>query len=173
MKKLKVILSFGAALLASANSGPLGYDAPKREPGLWKTEITLVDFKMPGWDEATTAATSKAVRDNVSAASGEEECVTAEQAENEDLTAFLRGPIIGGGECTWSKMQVTGGKIDALGKCADQKVDMSTKIAGSISPAVFQYTNTSTTTAPGGKQVVASMRFVKTLVGPCERNELR
>ena len=74
----------------------------------------------------------------------------------------------GGGECTWSKKEVAGGKIDVAGTCTanGQTVDMA--MAGTMEAKKTDVTITTKGKVPTGGDMEMVMQMTSTHTGPCK-----
>ena len=93
---------------AATASGPV-----KREAGNWKTDIKLVKLDIPGLNDQMKDGMSKMLE----GASGMDVCLTKEQADKEDIAADMSKNASSGANCTFTKKEVNGGKIDVAGTC--------------------------------------------------------
>ena len=162
MKKMMVIAALGTLMAVSGcgkseNAG----GTVKREAGNWKTDVKLVKFEVPGMaPEMKTQMTQM-----MEGASGMDLCLTQEQADKEDVAAELAK---GGGQCTWSKKDVAGGKIDVAGTCTQngQTVDMA--MVGTMAAKKTDVTITTKGKMPTGGDMEMVMQMTQTHTGPCK-----
>jgi hypothetical protein len=136
MKKIMTVAALGVALAVSGcgkseNAG----GTVKREAGNWKTDIKLVKFEVPGMPEEMKAGMAQMME----GASGLDQCFTQEQVDKEDIAAELAKGPGNGGECKWSKKDVSGGKIDVAGTCTKGKIP-----TGGDMEMIMQMTSTHT-----------------------------
>lgn len=166
MKTMITIAALGVALAVSGcgkseNAG----GQVKREAGNWKTDVKLVKFDVPGMPEEMKAG----MKQMVEGASGMDQCFTQEQVDKEDIAAELSKGPGNGGECTWSKKDVDGGKIDVAGTCTanGQKVDMA--MAGTMEAKKTDVTITTKGGLPnGGGNMEMVMQMTSVHTGPCK-----
>lgn len=166
MKKILTVAAIGALMAVSgcgksetAASGPV-----KREAGNWKTDVKLVKFEVPGMPAEMKDTMAKAME----GASGMEQCFTKEQVEKEDIAAELAKGPGNGGECTWSKKDIAGGKIDIAGTCKanGQTVDMT--MAGTMEAKKTDVTITTKGKVPTGGDMEMVMQMTSSHTGPCK-----
>ena len=166
MKKFLTVAAIGALVAVAGCSGK-GENAggtAKREAGNWKTNVKLVKFEVPGMaPEMKTQMTQM-----MEGASGLDQCFTQEQVDKEDITSELAKGPNGGGECTWSKKEVAGGKIDVAGTCTQngQTVDMA--MTGTMAAKKTDVTITTKGKVPTGGDMEMVMQMTQTHTGPCK-----
>lgn len=160
MNRFLTVAAMGA-LLAVAGCGKADDGPVKREAGNWKTSVKVVKLDVKGMpDEMKQGMTQM-----IESAGGVDQCLTQAQVDKEDLaTELSKGPG-NGGECTWSKKNVSGGKVDVAGTCTanGQKVDMA--MTGAIEAKKTDVTISTTNDGPMGGEVVLQM--VSNHTGPC------
>ena len=166
MRKFLTVAAIGALVAVSgcgksenAASGPV-----KREAGNWKTDIKLVKFEVPGMPEEMKAG----MKQMMEGASGMDQCFTQEQVDKEDIAAELAKGPGNGGECKWSKKDVSGGKIDVAGTCTanGQTVDMA--MAGTMEAKKTDVTITTKGKMPTGQgEMEMVLQMTSTHTGPC------
>ncbi len=144
-----------------AAAGPL-----KREAGSWKTDVKLVKLEMPGMPPAMKDSMAKMME----GASGQEACLTPEQATKEDIANELsKGGNSNGATCEFSKKDVAGGKIDVAGTCKNaggQTVNLA--MQGTMEAKKTDVTMTTSGAAPTGGNMEMVMQITSTHVGPCK-----
>jgi hypothetical protein len=148
----------GAATSADvAASGPI-----KREAGSWKTDVKLVKFDAPG----APAAVKDQMAKQFAAASGSEQCLTPEQADQEDVASAMSKRF--GDACTWSKNDIGGGKMDVAGTCttSGQKVDLA--MVGTVEPRKTDVLITTKGPGPTGAPIEMQRQVTSANVGPCK-----
>ena len=99
-------------------------DPNKREPGKWKTEMTLVNFDMTGVP-ANMQAQMAQMKPQIEAAMAEkmkstgiaELCLSAEQSAKENVSEGLTQGFSQGGTCKETMNKVADGKIDFAADC--------------------------------------------------------
>jgi hypothetical protein len=162
-------LTLGLALAGcgSGGGGTVASGPVKREAGSWKTDVKLVKLEMPGITPAMKDGMSKMM----AGASGQEVCLTPEQAAKEDIANELsKGGSSNGTNCTFSKKDVTGGKINVAGTCKNaggQTVNLM--MTGTMEPKKTDVMMTTTGAAPGGTgNMEMVMQIASTHVGPCK-----
>ena len=166
MKKFLTVAAIGALIAVSgcgksenAASGPV-----KREAGNWKTDVKLVKFEVPGMPPEMKDGMAKMME----GASGMDQCFTQEQVDKEDIAAELAKGPGNGGECTWSKKDIAGGKIDIAGTCKanGQTVDMA--MTGTMEAKKSDVTITTKGKVPTGGDMEMVMQMTSTHTGPCK-----
>ena len=166
MRKVMTVAALGVALVVSGCGKSENAAGPvKREAGNWKTSLELVKLEAPGMPAELKAGMTQAME---SMASGEQ-CFTQEQIDKEDIAAHLAKGPENGGECTWSKKDVGGGKIDIAGTCTSggETVDMA--ISGTFAAKKTDVTTTikgKDPTGGGDMEIVTRMKGEHT--GPCK-----
>ncbi|WP_428680322.1 DUF3617 domain-containing protein [Sphingopyxis sp.] len=167
MKKFVTIAALGVALAVSGcskgenNAG----GTVKREAGNWKTDVKLVKFEMPGMPPEMKDGMAKMLE----GASGMDQCFTAEQVEKEDIASELAKGPGNGSECTWSKKEVTGGKIDVAGTCKANGQTVEMAMAGTMEAKKTDVTITTKGKAPTGQgDMEMVMQMTSTHTGPCK-----
>ncbi|ALJ12233.1 DUF3617 domain-containing protein [Sphingopyxis macrogoltabida] len=165
MKQIMTIAALGVALAVSGcgkseNAG----GTVKREAGNWKTDIKLVKFEVPGMPEEMKSG----MKQMMEGASGMDQCFTQEQVDKEDIAAELAKGPGNGGECTWSKKEVGGGKIDVAGTCKanGQTVDMA--MNGTIEAKKNDVTITTKGKVPTGGDMEMVLQMTSVHTGPCK-----
>ena len=168
MKKFLTVVAIGAALALNGcgksddkAASPAG--TVKREAGNWKTDVKLVKFEMPGVPDNVKDQMSK----QLAAASGTEQCLTQEQADNEDIAGALSKDYAEA--CTWNKNRIAEGKIDVAGTCTQgsQKVELA--LAGSLGAEKTDVLVTSKGKSPmGGGDMEMQIQVTSTHIGPCK-----
>ena len=170
MKKIMTVAALGVALAVSGCGKSEKADGPvKREAGNWKTDIKVVKFEIPGLPEEAKAG----MKQMMEGAGGIDTCFTQEQVDKEDIAAELAKGPGNGGECTWSKKEVGGGKIDVAGTCTanGQTVDMA--MAGTIEAKKTDVTVTTKGKVPNGADMEMVMQMTSTHTGPCTAGAAR
>ncbi|MDZ3833452.1 MAG: DUF3617 domain-containing protein [Sphingopyxis sp.] len=165
MKKFVAIAAIGALVaVAGCSKTENAGGTTKREAGNWKTDVKLVKFEVPGMPEEMKAGMTQMME----GASGMDQCFTQEQVDKEDIAAELAKGPGNGGECTWSKKDVSGGKVDIAGTCTanGQTVDMA--IAGTLEAKKSDVTITTKGKVPTGGDMEMVMQMTSTHTGPCK-----
>ncbi len=146
---------------AAEASGPV-----KREAGNWKTDIKMVSLNAPGMNEQMKGMMSK----QLEGMSGIETCLTPEQAAKEDLAKDMSKNASMGAECTFSKQDISGGKIDVVGKCKSaqgQEVDLA--MNGTMEPKKTDVNITTNVALPGGTgKMEMVMKMTSNHSGACK-----
>lgn len=165
MKQIMTIAALGVALAVSGcgkseNAG----GTVKREAGNWKTDIKLVKFEVPGMPPEM----KDGMKQMMEGASGMDQCFTQEQVDKEDIAAELAKGPGNGDECTWSKKEVGGGKIDVAGTCKanGQTVDMA--MSGTIEAKKNDVTITTKGKIPTGGDMEMVLQMTSVHTGPCK-----
>jgi Protein of unknown function (DUF3617) len=145
----------------AAASGPV-----KREAGNWKTDIKLVKLDIPGMNDQMKEGMSKMLE----GASGMDVCLTPEQAAKEDIAADMSKNASSGADCTFSKKEVNGGKIDVAGTCKTpqgQSLDMA--MVGTMEAKKIDMTITTKGPMPtGGGNMEMVMQMTSNNTGACK-----
>ena len=165
MKKLPTFAALGVALAtAGCSKTENAGGTVKREAGNWKTDVKLVKFEVPGMPPEMKDGMAKMME----GASGMDQCFTQEQVDKEDIAAELAKGPGNGGECKWSKKDVSGGKIDVAGTCTanGQTVDMA--MAGTMEAKKTDVTITTKGKMPTGQgEMEMVLQMTSTHTGPC------
>lgn len=160
--KTFLTLAAAGALLAVAGCGKAASDGPvKREAGSWKTNIKVVKLEVKGMPPEMKNGMTQMIE----AAGGVETCLTQAQVDKEDLASELSKGPGNGGQCTWSKKDVSGGKIDVAGTCTANGQTVEMAMAGTVASKKTDVTITTKNDGPMGGEVVLQM--VSTHSGPC------
>ena len=166
MKKFLTVAAIGALIAVSgcgksenAASGPV-----KREAGNWKTDVKLVKFDVPGMPAEMKDGMAKMME----GASGMDQCFTQEQVDKEDIAAELAKGPGNGGECTWSKKNIDGGKIDIAGTCKQNGQTVEMTMAGTMEAKKNDVTITTKGKVPTGGDMEMVMQMTSTHTGPCK-----
>jgi hypothetical protein len=166
MKKLLTFAALGVALAtAGCSKTENAGGTVKREAGNWKTDVKLVKFDVPGMPAEMKDGMAKMME----GASGMDQCFTQEQVDKEDIAAELAKGPGNGGECKWSKKDVSGGKIDVAGTCTanGQTVDMA--MAGTMEAKKTDVTITTKGKMPTGQgEMEMVLQMTSTHTGPCK-----
>lgn len=144
---------------SSASSGPI-----KREAGNWKTTLEVVKFDIPGAPPEMVDGMKKMM----SAASGQESCVTPEQVAKEDLAKELASGKNTPDDCKFEKRSLDGGKLDVAMACTRQGQTMNVKMTGTVEPKKTDVTIVTTGSAPTGGTMNMEMRAVSEWTGACK-----
>jgi hypothetical protein len=171
--KMNILAASAAILMLSACGGgatdegkkAADTSAPsKREPGNWKTDIKLVSLNVPGMNDQMKQGMTK-MFDGMS---GIETCLTPEQAEKEDIAKDMSKNASQGSECTFSKQDVGGGKIDVAGKCkTPQGQELDLAMAGTMDAKKVDVTVTTKGEMPTGKMEMV-MQMTSNNTGACK-----
>jgi Protein of unknown function (DUF3617) len=150
-------------------------DPNKREPGKWKTEMTLVGFDMTGVPAGMEAQMAQmkpqieaAMTDKMKSSGIQEQCLTAQQSAAEDISAGLTTGLAQAGSCKESKKNVSDGKIEFAATCsmAGQSVDIA--MDGTIAPKkVDALMNFKAAAAAGKPGMDMKIKVVATHLGTC------
>lgn len=164
-----VFIAVSVAALALVSCGK-SQDPNKREPGKWKTEVSLESFEMTGVPDSMKAQLA-GMKDQMAAqlksTGAHEECVTAEAAAKEDVSKGLSSGL--GGACEFSKKEIGSGKLDVAGTCtnAGRKMDMT--MTGTLSPKkVDVVMGVKAAPQAGGPGMDMKMKVTSTHVGACD-----
>jgi hypothetical protein len=144
-----------------ADAGPV-----KREAGNWKTEIKLISLNVPGMNDQMKSGMSKVFE----GMSGIETCLTPEQAAKEDLAKDMSKNAAQGADCTFSKQDVGGGKIDVAGSCkTPQGQAMDIAMTGTLEAKKVDVTATVKGGLPGNAgNMEMVMQMTNTHTGACK-----
>ncbi len=171
---------FTASIIALALAGTLSgcgakADPNKREPGKWKTEMKLEGFELtgvPAGAEAQMAAMKPqieaAMAEKMKSAGLSEQCYSAEQSSQEDISKGLTKGFAQAGSCKESKNSVTGGKIDFAATCdlAGQSVNIA--MNGTMDPKkIDAVMNFNALPASGKPGMDMKIRVLATHMGKC------
>ncbi len=162
MKKFLTAAAIGVLITASGcgkADGPV-----KREAGNWKTDVKLVKFEVPGMPEEMKGG----MKQMMEGASGLDQCLTQEQVDKEDLAGELSKAQAGGGECKWSKKDVTGGKVDVAGTCTAQGQTIEMTMVGTLEAKKSDVTTTIKGKTPTGGDMEMVIQNSATHTGPCK-----
>lgn len=161
MNKFLTVGALGVALAVAGCSS----DPEKREAGNWKTEIKMEKFDIEGIPPELKAAMDQ----RMATPQVFEECLTPEQAAKEDIAGEI-SKNSGTGQCTWSKNNVSGGKIDIAGTCtgpSGEKQELA--MAGTVSSKKTDIRVTMKGKSPmGDGNMEAVMHAVGTHTGACK-----
>ena len=140
--------------------------AVKRSPGLWRTIVEVQKVDIPGMPAEMTDG----MKQMMEGASGLEQCVTPEQAAEEDLAKDLAQGPDNGGQCTFDRKNVSGGKIDVAGTCTGSGgEDIAMKMTGTMGAEKTDVTMAMTgKMSKGGPDMDMRMRIVNTRIGDCK-----
>lgn len=128
----------------------------RREAGKWEYKTELKDVVMPGMP----AQAIEGMKAKMASAAAQTQCLTPEQAASEDLSRIQDNPM--GGQCTYDRKSLSGGKIDLAGKCNVNGINMTLTMTGTQSAKAIDATQTMVATMPGG---AGQMRTVATITG--------
>lgn len=168
MKNFVTIAALGVALAVSGCSKGGDSNAGgtvKREAGNWKTDVKLVKFEMPGMPAEMKDGMAKMLE----GASGMDQCFTQEQVDKEDIPAELAKDASKGGDCKWSKKDISGGKLDVAGTCTanGQTVDLAMNgTLGAKKTEVNIAVKGKSPTGQGDYEMV--LQKIETHTGPCK-----
>ena len=133
-------------------------------PGKWQSTVTVEDISMPGMPPEMAKQMQSAIAQNRERSS--EMCVTEEQARRP------REEFFGGASkaCRYERFEMSGGKIDATMRCAQDGITQVMEMAGSYSPESYEMRMS--TKAEGAQGPAAAMtmrmRVVSRRVGECD-----
>jgi hypothetical protein len=146
---------------AAASSGPV-----KREAGNWKTDVKLVSLNVPGMNEQMKSGMSKMLE----GMSGMEMCLTPEQAAKEDVAADMSKNAAQGSNCTFSKQDISGGKMDVAATCKTQQGQtLNLTMAGAMEAKKVDVTITTKGAMPTGTgEMEMVMQMTSTNTGACK-----
>lgn len=164
MKTIMTVAALGIALAVSGcgkseNAG----GTVKREAGNWTTDVKLVKFEVPGMPEEMKAGMTQMME----GMGGISQCLTQEQVDKEDIAGELAKNAGNGGECNWSKKNVSGSNIDVAGTCTanGQTIDMA--INGTVDAKKSDVTATIKGKSPAGGDMEMVMQMTSAHTGPC------
>lgn len=137
-------LLFGAATLAilslsacgKSDTGPKTMDQAKEEaaklerpkPGLYSQSMTISKFEIPG----APPEVAEAMRGAMAKAQEHQICLTSEMTEQGYREMFDK--VGGKGECKYDRFDVSGGRLDAVLKCANAAEGQATiTLSGTVS----------------------------------------
>ena len=165
-------LSLFAAGLALAGCGSkdngggsaLSDGPTQRTAGSWKSSVTLEKFEVPG----APPEMKKMMQDMMSAAGTKELCLTPEAAAKDDIASSL-SKSQGNDACTFSKKEVSGGRLNVAGTCTDkagQTVTMN--ISGTVSATKTDVNMNISGSAPTGGTMNMVMNVKSERTGDCK-----
>ena len=164
MKKLLTFAALGVALAtAGCSKTENAGGTVKREAGNWKTDVKLVKFEVPGMPPEMKDGMAKMME----GASGMDQCFTQEQVDKEDIASELAKGPGNGGECKWSKKDVSGGKIDVAGTCTANGQTVEMAMNGTMETKKTDVTVTTKGKIPTGGDMEMIMQMTSTHTGPC------
>jgi Protein of unknown function (DUF3617) len=146
---------------AAATSGPA-----KREAGNWKTDVKLVSLNVPGMNDQMKQGMTKMLE----GMSGMETCLTPEQAAKEDVASEMSKSAAQGSNCTFSKQDVSGGKMDVAATCkTPQGQALNLVMAGTMEAKKVDVTITTKGAMPTGTgEMEMVMQMTSTNTGACK-----
>lgn len=153
------------ALAACSPSGPV-----KRQPGSWSQKVEILKLEGKGATPETKVQMQK-MFDSMAAMSV---CLTPAAAAKEDFSTAMEQMASRGQNCSFSKKDVNGGKIDVQATCKQPNggtVKMT--ISGSNAPTAQQMTMQTEGYAPGGaKEGTMQMKITSTRSGDCKPGDI-
>jgi hypothetical protein len=151
-------------------------DPNKREPGKWKTEMSLVSFDMTGVPAGAEAQMAQmkpqieaAMAQKMKSSGIQEQCLSAEQSAQEDVSAGLTQGLAQAGSCKETKKNVANGKIEFAGTCSmgGQSVDIA--MDGTMAPKKIDATMNFKAAAAAGKPGMdMKIKVLATHLGKCD-----
>ncbi|UKK84408.1 DUF3617 domain-containing protein [Sphingopyxis sp. BSN-002] len=166
MKKIMMSVALGAALAMSgcSKSENAGGTA-KREAGNWRTDVKLVKFEVPGMPPEMKDGMAKMMEGT----SGVEQCFTQEQVDKEDIPAELARDASKGGDCKWSKKDISGGKLDVAGTCTANGQTVDLAMNGTLGAKKTEVNITVKGKSPTGQgDYEMVLQKIETHTGPCK-----
>lgn len=154
---------FTAAASLALLTGCTDAATSKREAGNWVNEVDLVKFDVPGMP----AEMKESMTQMMASAGNNNFCLTEEEAAKSDLESLLDSSGGSAGECTWTKKEVTGAKVDVVGSCVQggQKADLA--MEGTLESKRSDIMITTKAQLPDGNQMEMVMRVKSKHTGPC------
>ncbi len=174
---MRITYTIAVAVVALSLVGCSAHSDPnKREPGKWKTEMTLESFDLTGAPAGMEAQMAKmkpqveaAMAAQMKSAGIQEQCLTAEASAKEDVSAGLTQGLAQTGSCKETKKNVGNGKIDFAGTCSmgGQNVDIA--MTGTMAPKKIDAVMNLKSAAGGGKPGMdMKIRVLASHIGKCE-----
>ncbi len=164
-----LILGLALSACGKSETAVVGKDGVvKREAGSWKSDISIAKFEVPG----APPEMKQMMEGMMKSASAVELCLTADQAAKEDMAGAM-AKNNGAKDCTFSKKEITGGKIAIDAVCKDargQSVNM--KMAGTTEPKKTQALVTVAGKAPTGGDMTMEMNMTSTWTGACKPGQI-
>lgn len=152
------VLLTAAAGHAAAQSAST--EKVQRQPGLWSTDVTLVNLDLPGAESAEADEIARKIERR-----GRTQCLTKERAEKEDLVLTLANGV--GDQCVWQKNLFQSGRIDAAAICKSDNIEVDLTIAGTMMPQKADILITTRSTGPLGQAFEMQVNAVSTRTGAC------
>ncbi len=169
MRTTMAAMAMGSAMLL-AGCGTA--DPDTRKAGNWKTEATLVRLDVEGAPpgaEKQIAAMKDQMAAQMKNQMGRDECVSAEQAEKEDVSKDFLNGISTGGKCTLTTDKVGGGTMDIAGTCSMGPSKMDITMKGTNSAEKIDAVVTMKGGPAGaGPKLDMEMKVVARHTGDCE-----
>ena len=179
--RVRMALPLGAALVLAA-CGSSGGSADKNgdgkistgevaaaaskidtpEPGKYQTKVEIIDFSMPGMPAGMMNQIKGSMTGNMDVSY----CETGgdREASIKDMTDAM-----GRGNCTYNKMNVSGGTFDVDMTCKDpQRGEGHYVINGTLTSTSRDMTMDMTQAMPGGQSMHMKSHVVSTRIGPCD-----
>lgn len=133
-------------------------------PGKWESKLTIMDMSMPGMPPEV-AAQMKGFAGRIEA---HQTCLTVEQAQRPKEDFFAGADR----NCRYDRFTMSGGKIDAVMKCAQEGGTQVMEMAGTYSSDAYDMTMTSTASGTGPSAgMKMRMRVDARRIGECDGTE--
>lgn len=135
---------------APSASAPASLGKALFRPGEWETTVELIDVDIPGMPAGSVRDSMVEMMKKTKTTT--KNCVTKEDAEKPEASVFTGSK----GKCSYDRMTMSGGKIDAVMTCVDAsgrgKLEMTS--VGTYDDTSFTMTNDMRTTAPGQSEAM-------------------
>lgn len=133
--------------------------AARLQPGIWETTTRITDLNIPGHSpEQLSAATGTPTTTR--------DCVTPAEAARGDALIKLGAKNDG---CTYQRLSLSGGKVDAAMTCAAQGEAgrMAMTLGGDYGPAAFTLRMDMKSALPGNQAMTMKARVAGKRIGAC------
>jgi hypothetical protein len=151
-------------------------DPNKREPGKWKTEMSLVGFDITGAPAGMEAQMAQmkpkieaAMADKMKSMGIQEQCLSAEQSSQENVSEGLTKGLAQAGSCKQTKNNVSGGKMEYVGDCNLNGQAVKITMNGTMEPKKIDALMTfNAASSPGKPGMDMKIKVLATHLGTCE-----
>ena len=149
---------------SSEKTADAAKESTKRQAGSWKNTLTLDQFEVAG----APPELKTMMQGMMTAASKEEVCMTPEFAAKENLAESL-AKSQASQNCTFSKQELVGGKLDVAAICKDNNgQSLNLKMAGTSSATTTNVKTELTGKAPTGGDMKMVITIVSERTGDCK-----
>ena len=152
----------------AGGGGSILSDGPtQRQAGSWKSSVTLEKFEVPGAPPEMKAMMQKMM----TAAGTQELCLSKEAAAKDDIAASL-AKSQARDDCTFTKKEVRGGRLNVAGTCKDKAGETITMaIAGSVAATKTDVNMDISGSAPTGGTMTMVMNVKSERTGECKTGQ--